>query len=134
MSDEDENIFTELNNNRRHYSALRFAMFTVYFAVIGGLASISFGILSSGPLQQINIALCAKWAGLLVTMVFFWFEILCTLNLNYIKTLAEKLPPRYEEITRRKKLPGLRAHYATWSLYSLIVMFWIYVLKLTQNA
>jgi len=35
--------YSEVNTNIRHYSALRFAIFTVYFAVIGGIVSIAFG-------------------------------------------------------------------------------------------
>jgi hypothetical protein len=36
--------YSEVNNNLRHYSALRFAIFGVYFAVVGGVSSIAFGL------------------------------------------------------------------------------------------
>jgi hypothetical protein len=128
-NEEDERyICTELNNNRRHYSALRFAMFTVYFAVIGGLASVAFGFVQAGEFEKINIGLWARVGGLLVTIVFFWFEILCTFNLKYFKEAAKRLPSRYTRVTRRKRFQSWDAHYATWGLYTLLIIFWICVL------
>lgn len=121
-------LCTELNNNRRHYSTLRFAVFSVYFAVIGGLASIAFGIVTINAGGRINVSLWSKWGCLLVTLVFFWFEILGTLNLRHFIEVAERMPTRYRIVTKRKKYRGLKGHYATWSLFVLLILFWIYVI------
>ncbi len=128
VNEDRKYLCTELNNNRRHYSNLRFAMFTVYFAVIGALSSVAFGIVSIGACEQVDLRLWSKLGGLLVTVVFFWFEILGTLNLRYFSEVANRMRPRYKMVTKRKRFRGLNAHYATWSLFILLIIFWAYVL------
>ena len=50
--------YSEVNNNIRHYSALRFAIFTVYFAVIGGIVSIAFGFFENKTGKRMPDAFC----------------------------------------------------------------------------
>jgi hypothetical protein len=77
--------YSEVNNNRRHYSNLRFAVFSVYFAVLGGLVSVAFGIVEIKSPSQASIILGARIAGLLFTVIFFSFEILGELNLRHFR-------------------------------------------------
>ena len=65
--------YTEACLNVRHYSSLQFAMFTVFFAVLGGLMMISFNIKVS--IENKYLIIAAKIAGLLITYVFWtYFE------------------------------------------------------------
>src|SRR5205085_12632311 len=48
--------YSEANNNRRHYSNLRFAVLTVFFAVLGGVASVAFGFVEIKSPSSLNIA------------------------------------------------------------------------------
>ena len=125
QSDDSQFVCTELNHNRRHYSALRFAIFSVYFAVAGGLSAIAFGIVEVKASDRSNIAFWAKLGGLLVTGVFYWLEVLCTLTIRHYSMLAEELPQRYKEISKRTRYRRLNAAYATWTMYILIILFWI---------
>jgi hypothetical protein len=135
MSDDSSDDFkflcTEINNNRRHYSNLRFAIFSVYFAVLGGVSSISFGLIeikSSNPINPIGIIFWARLGGLLFTLVFFWFEILCALNLLHYQRIAKELPQMYRKATIWERRRFLWAFYATWSLYAALVLFWVVAL------
>lgn len=128
-SDENKYICTELNNNRRHYSSLRFAMLSIYFAVFGGLASVSFGFVEIKSSSIIDSSFWAKWSGLLFTFVFFWVEILCELNLRHIYRVANKeLSPKYQSLVRRKGHRALKAYFGTWGLYIVLIIFWIIVI------
>ena len=119
-------ICTELNNNRRHYSSLRFTQLNIYIAILAALGSVSFGLVEIKMPSTISISFWSKCAGLLLTLVFFWVEILCQLNLNHIYCIANKeLPDEYRQLTRRRGHPALKAHYATWTLYVALILFWI---------
>lgn len=55
--------YSEANNNRRHYSNLRFAVLTVFFAVLGGVASVAFGIVEIKSAPSLDITRWARRAG-----------------------------------------------------------------------
>lgn len=64
--------YAELCASHRHYSNLRFAVFTVFFAVLGGLATVAFGL--NAPQQPTYAALLAQVLGLLIIYIFWRFE------------------------------------------------------------
>src|SRR4051794_8017057 len=74
--------YTEAAGFLRHYSGLRFTMFTVYFAVLGGVSSVAFGLVKADN-PRINVPYWAKWAGLVFTLVFLALEINCESYLNH---------------------------------------------------
>ena len=132
MSEESERfseikyICTELNNNRRHYSSLRFTQLNIYIAIVAGLVSVSFGLVEIKTPTPFDIRFWSKIGGLMFTLVFFWVEILCHLNLKHIYQIAkEELPNKYLGLTQRKGHPALRAQYATWGLYIALIVFWL---------
>jgi len=133
MSEEKESLenlrleYAEANNNRRHYSNLRFAVLSVFFAVLGGVASVAFGIVEIKSPTSPDIALWARIAGLLFTVVFFSFEILCDLNLRHFGRVAKELedPLGYRQFKTRKFLYVPRAWYFTWGMFVLLIIFWI---------
>jgi len=119
--------YTEVNNNHRHYSGLRFAVFSVYFAVLGGLVSVAFGFVEVKSSDGIDIILISRVAGLLFTLVFFSFEILCELNLRHFKKVARELEGMlgYRQFKTRKFPLMPRASWFTWSMYIILIVFWI---------
>lgn len=60
--------YKEVSANRRHYSALRFALLPFYFAIQGAIANAAFGKLDSFPFY-----LCS-FAGIISTYVFLTIE------------------------------------------------------------
>jgi hypothetical protein len=124
--DEIKYFCTELNNNRRHYSSLRFTQMNIFIALVAGLVSVAFGFVEIKTVNHFDIRFWAKAGGLLFTFVFFWVEILCYFNLAHIYSIANsELPPRYQELTMRRGHPLFRAHYAIWGLYISIIIFWL---------
>ena len=67
--------YSEVHHDIRQYSALRFAIFTVFFASFGALASISFGIVKSETRNPKHVELGARVAALLVTLLFYRYEL-----------------------------------------------------------
>jgi len=122
--------YSEVNNNLRHYSALRFAILSVYFAVIGGISSVAFGLVEVKTANAIDIAWWAKIGGLLVTLVFASFEFLCDHNLRHLKNVAKELekPLRYTQFTTRRSFFSFRAIYFTTVLYVALLAFWIFTI------
>lgn len=118
--------YSEVNNNIRHYSGLRFAIFGVYFAVIGGISTVAFGFVDAKPNSN-NIAWWAKIGGLLVTFVFFSFEALCDRNLRHLGKVARQLEKslQYIQFRSRRAFFKLRAIHFTTILYIALIAFWI---------
>jgi hypothetical protein len=119
-------VCTETNNNRRHYSNLRIAMFSVYFAVLAGIASVSFGFVDIKAGNPHAVAFFTRLGGLIFTLVFFWLEILCALNLRHYEIVLRSLPEPY----RRASVAEHRLLWvwATWTMYSALVIFWAVML------
>jgi hypothetical protein len=117
--------YAEACSNHRHYSALRFGIFGVYFAVIGGISSVAFGIVGTDK-SDINLALWARVGGLLVTMAFFFLEILCERNVSHFGNIIRELEPAlgYTQMTSKSRVRGLKARYATYTLYVMFLTFW----------
>src|ERR1051325_11414710 len=111
--------YSEANRNRRHYSNLRFAVLTVSFAVLGGVASVAFGVVDIKSPGSLNVVRWARIAGLLFSIVFFWFEVLLDRHLRHFGRIARDLegPLGCSQFTKRKFLYPPRALYATWSMY-----------------
>jgi hypothetical protein len=120
--------YSEVNNNRRHYSNLRFAVLSVFFAVLGGLVSVAFGIVEIKSPTSPDIAFWARGAGLLITFVFFSFEIQCAGNLRHFRRVAIELETKlgYRQFRTRKSGRVPRAVYFTGVMYFLLITFWIF--------
>lgn len=118
--------YSESFNCFRHYSALRFAIFSVYFAVLGGIVTLACGFLEVKTPSQTNITRWAKLGGLLVTMVFSTLERLCELNIRHYKRVLKVLegPLGYRPITT-KQGHFLTAHRATSILFGVLILSWI---------
>lgn len=119
-------VYSEANNNRRHYSNLRFAILSVFFAVLGGLSSVAFGIVEIKSPSPARILLGARIAGLLFTGIFFSFDILCDLHLRYFGKAAEKLEDSlgYNQMKGRKP-QFIRGFHVARGMYMLLILFWV---------
>jgi hypothetical protein len=62
--------YTEVVQHMRHYSNLRFAVFTIFFAVMGGVGFVAFG----KDQFEAEAALVARIAGLPVIALFWLYE------------------------------------------------------------
>ncbi len=74
------------------------------------------------------ITTLARLGGLLFTLVFFWLEILCALNIRHFERVARELPQPYRQAAIWDKKKRLLWMYATWSLYFILVIFWVVAL------
>jgi hypothetical protein len=119
--------YTEACSYHRHYSALRFVVFTVYFAVTGGIATAAFG-LTEIQADDLNLFLWARIAGCVITVAFFLFEFLCEKYASYYADTVRKLAAElgYTRTTRTET--RLRALHVTFPLYFLFLGFWLFAL------
>ena len=122
--------YTELSLTFRHYSTLRFAVLTVFFAVVGALASVAFGVTKPGSPA---IAQYAKVAGLIVSLAFFLLEVLIEKYLRYFVSLALELERElgYKVFSGRPQSKFLQTRFATWGLFLLIILSWLFALAFT---
>lgn len=118
--------YSEVNQNFRHYSALRFAILTVYFAGTGLLLSVAFGTPST-PTEQLRFG--AKVGGLIITAVFFVFEHILNEYLRHFAKVAIELEKLlgYRQFSSRPAF-RIQTRHATYSLYALLTLFWLYAL------
>jgi hypothetical protein len=123
-----KNEYTEANQNFRHFSALRFAVFSVFFAVEAGIAAVAF---SNGQFVP-NAVIFAKVGGLLVTLVFWSYqERIVRLIAHFMKVAAElEQQLGYTQISTRPpaKVPFLDINTITRLFFPLLIVFWIYTL------
>lgn len=117
--------YIEANANRRHYSNLRFAMFTVFFAVTGAVVSVAFGLVKTDPPPSPNMVIGARIAGLFFTGVFFYLETLCDRNRRHFGLIAKELEEElgYRQFSTRD-LPQSRN--VTWAMYVILILFWLF--------
>jgi len=127
MSDDKQGLrqeYSEVNSYYRHYSALRFVMFSVYFAVTAGIASVAFGVVEIKSYGATLISGMIRVGGLLVTIAFLMYEIRLEQVIDHyrdwVKTLAKEL--RYSEMNKR---PNSRLTFnTTKALYCVMIGFW----------
>jgi hypothetical protein len=125
--------YTETNNNIRHYSNLRFAIFTVYFAVLGGLMYVAFGFLDVKTGDPRYTKLWARIIGLVVSLLFLVLELNCEHYLKAYLKVGKEIENKlgYKQLTERDETGYkglLRPQYATLSIYGGLIVFWIVML------
>jgi hypothetical protein len=120
--------YSEVNQNMRHYSNLRFTIFTVYFAVLTGVIIIAFGdnrVLPYAPKL-------ARFFGLFLTLFFAYYHERASLVYQHFSSRGEALEKLlgYKQITSmpHPKFKLLRFRYVTWFFFLLLSFFWIYMI------
>ena len=123
-----KNEYAEVNQNLRHYSGLRFAIFSVFFAVMAGTAGLSF---SSGQFTPFA-ATAAKVGGLIATLVFWNFEERTLRLLTHFGKVAAELERSlgYTQLSTRPpaKFPVLDSGIITRLFFLILTAFWVYTL------
>jgi hypothetical protein len=94
--------YAEVNNYIRSHSNLRFTIFTVYLAALGGLLSMAFGLFTSNSENPEQI-LIGRIGGFLVTLLFFWYELRIQSLINHSLRIGAELEMAlgYNHIRRR---------------------------------
>lgn len=119
--------YSEAGAYLRHYSALRFAMLTVYFVIMGGLSAVALR-LTDTQTQDFNAARWAAIGAAVVTCVFYVFELVCEKFISHFVNHGRELEKElgFRSLTNRppahRLIPG-----ATAVLYVSILGFWICV-------
>ena len=115
--------YLDASENFRHYSSLRFAIFTIYLAVMAGLGSVG---LKNDPAYSGYVPTVAKIGGLLMTLAFWHYEERAFQLLKHFRDQAKSLEGAliYTQFT---KMPVKRfrepMHFAR-ILFFAIALFW----------
>ena len=117
--------YTEVQNNLRYYGSLRFAVMTVYFAIIVGISAVAFGGVKVEVPEPFNAYLMARVGGLIITLFFILYEyrleILSKQKLKVAKALEAKL--HYSQLSTRPEY--IRTSWITLALYFVLLIFWV---------
>ncbi|MBM3357791.1 MAG: hypothetical protein FJY54_08695 [Betaproteobacteria bacterium] len=115
--------YSEAVQTIRHYANLRFALFSIFFAVIGGT-----GIVASGKGQfDAQAALAARIAGFVVITIFWMYIEVLGRSFQRFMAMAVEIERAigYTQWTRRPSflLPG----YVMFRLFFfLLTVLWVY--------
>jgi hypothetical protein len=109
----------------RHYSNLRFALFSIFFAVMGGIGFVAFG---KGQFEA-SAALMARIAGFLVIAVFWmWMERFTELVNHFMRAVRElERPLSYSQWSIRPR-PGrflLQGGVMFRTFFCLFMVIWV---------
>lgn len=118
--------YSEVMLSIRHYSNLRFAMLTVFVAATAALIAASFGT-EVLPAADTTLRVAFHFAGLVLTVAFFWLEVVLDSYLKAFSKVADALKRRGHWRTR----PGARKY--LWIpirvlLYAGVALFWAFAL------
>jgi hypothetical protein len=118
--------YEQVNNNIRHYSSLRFAIITVFFAATGGIASVSFGLFGNQSADSEFLRICARFAGLLVTLLFLQYECLIGEVLSKNREIGRDLEKIFgsKQIASRSQVAITISHVLARALYISFLLFW----------
>lgn len=120
-------IYQEIASCIRHYSNLRFAVFTVFFGLIGG----AFALLSSDKQIPIYLYMGIKLVCLLSSVVFGFFEWRLAREMVHLELQASNIENKlnFELFGHRKRL-FIRTPVMTSTIYVGMFIFWLYSLCL----
>ena len=116
--------YSEVNENFRHFSSLRFAIFTVYFAVETGILT----AFTSGKFNPNEVIL----GGLVITLVFWGYQERNIRLIAHFMQVAAKLESQlgYTQISTRPhaRFPIPDINTITRLFFFIMIVFWIYTL------
>jgi hypothetical protein len=120
--------YAEVNSNIRHYSSLRFAIITVFFAATGGVASVAFNIFQADEAAMLKLA--GRIAGLLITALFLQYEWLVGSVLAHNRKVGTALEIKMglTQISKRSTKRVAIAHWFARVLYAVFLIFWSYMI------
>ena len=122
--------YVEVNSNIRHYSSLRFAIITVFFAATGGIASVAFNLFGVDRTDVFVTKLATRVAGFLITLLFLQYEWLVGSVLAHNRKIGSTLEElmNLSQIRNRSTKRVAVAHWFARGLYALFAIFWAYMI------
>ena len=116
--------FTEATLYNRHHTNLRFVVFSIFFAVIGGVGFVAFG---KGQFHG-SAAFMARIAGVLVIAIFWLYNERLSELVDYYSQLRSSLERALGYSSRQ---PGGTGYFprmiVIWRVfYVLVTMLWLY--------
>lgn len=124
--DNRENLqgeYDQLAQTARHYSNLRFAMLTVFLALVGVLVSFDSSAIDQFRFYSIRIG------GLISTLVFWMFEYRLEVYMAHFERRFEHLERKlgYNVYTGRKEggIRLIRTPFAVRILFLAVTIFWV---------
>jgi hypothetical protein len=126
-TDELRHEYSEACSDLRNHANLRFSVFTVYLAAIGGVSSVAFGFLETKYLKAETQQMWGRFGGLLVSLLFFYYELrIQSLINNNIRTAIElELLLNYNHFRGRDTWGIFRSHTATKVFFFIVIVFWL---------
>lgn len=117
----------EIGHQLRHYSSLRFAILTVFFAFLGGAVSIG-TTLQQQQIQDFYV-ISVKLGGFLGTLVFWFFEMRIGRNFVRYEIRADEIEKQlgFHVYSGRLNVT-IKTPWVTAVLYSAVLIFWILAL------
>jgi hypothetical protein len=118
--------YAELRNDLRNHSNLRFTIFAVYLAAIGGLGSIAFGLVSPNNGNPQHIKLLGRIAGLVVTLMFFIYELRIQSLIKHCLERGEQIEKLlfYEHIRKRRDWKKWGSSNWAIGFFVIMLVFW----------
>jgi membrane associated rhomboid family serine protease len=119
--------YNEVALNARHYSTLRFAVYTILFVVMGGVGFVAFG---KGQFDA-HTAQVARIAGFPIIGIFWWYEERVRQLLDHSSSVAMELERAlgYTQYTTRPDHPWpylRKAKVVGRLLYCSLTLLWLY--------
>lgn len=119
--------YTELCSAFRHYSNLRFAVFAVFFALQGGVVQ---SVITAIQAAQSFIEIASKIVGLLICLIFWFFENVIISYINFLDDQLETVEKKlgysiYTSRGVRRSFRFIKISVATNLVYGVIAIFWL---------
>jgi hypothetical protein len=117
--------YIEANTYLRHYSSLRYVIFSVYFAVMAGVVSVAFNAIGEVQYNRVILCLVFRILGLLLTIPFFIYELRLEKLIRYYQYSAMEMERcrGFNLMNRRPRNDYI--FWATKSIYILFIIFWL---------
>lgn len=119
--------YSEVCSDIRNHSILRFNVFTVYLAAIGGISAIAFGVFEIKYNDPEKVKMWARIGGLVVTILFFYYElrIQSLINHNIFRAKVLELALGYNHYSSRPSWSWWRSQNATRVFFFALVLLWV---------
>jgi hypothetical protein len=119
--------YSETATSYRHFSGLRFAILTVYVALVVALGSVALRVVGEGAGKEVSRM--AAVGAFIVTVTFFTCERVCEFNRNYFVDVLKKLEGKlgFTTMTEMPKRRYARAAPMLATFYSFNLLFWLWI-------
>lgn len=127
---EKEREYIEIMASLRHYSSLRFAVISVFYAVTAALIVGSFGLKQITDLEK-PLTILFKFVGIIATLVCFIYDFMIDGYQAAFRKYLITIWPKSHWFKRPKY--GRFFQIPIWVLYLFFLVFWISATALDQN-